>query len=286
MRFTVVIPARNEELGIATCIASVVSAARRVGTTVDILVVDDGSSDGTAARAEASGARVIRHVARRGPLAAWASGVDGSNTEVIVFVDADCTLDEGALALLLGAIEEPGVGVVSGRAVPVDGARVGKRGSPSAVVRRSGKFSAVLLDEIKGRVGDHDFIAIGRLMAVRRAAWHVSNTALPHGDRQVTSAARRGGWRAVWVPEARVYYRTPTSFSELRSDWRRTRLALAGWAQAFAPIPWRLEVAAASASLRRAPLDGLCWLICRARLVCERRRRCDWAENHQPVAWD
>lgn len=286
MGFTVVIPARNEEAGIATCIGSVIAAVENMYTTADILVVDDGSSDGTVARAEASGARVLRHEQQRGGLAAWATGVTASETPFVVFVDADCTVDAGAFARLLQVVEQPGVGVASGRAVPVDDRFNGQRGSRSPIVSRSSRFSAVLLDEMKSRLGDHDFIAIGRLMAIRREAWNVPDAALPHGDREVASAARRAGWRAVWVSQAKVYYHTPASFSELRSDWRRTRLALARSPQTFDVIPWPVQLSAAWVALRGAPLDALCWVSCRTRLIGESLGRHDTAGNHQPVAWD
>jgi len=215
MSFTVVIPARNEEAGIATCICSVRRAAEQASkefsTKADILVVDDFSSDATRSRAEASGARVLRHERRRGALAAWATGVRASDTPFVVFVDADSTVDDQAFIELLQAIDQPGVGVVSGRAAPVDDRFGGERTPPSTVVTRSSRFSAVLLDEIKSRVGDHDFIAIGRLMAIRREAWDIPNVELPHCDREVASSARRAGWRAVWVPQAKVFYHRPAS---------------------------------------------------------------------------
>jgi len=290
MSFTVVIPARNEEAGIATCIGSVITAAERaseeLSTAADILVVDDGSSDATEIRAEASGARVLRHEQQRGPLAAWATGVTASETPFVVFVDADCTVDERAFVQLLQVIEQAGMGIVSGRAVPVDDRFDGERGSRSAVVSHSSRFSAVLLDEIKSRLDDHDFIAIGRLMAIRREAWNVPNAALPHCDREVASSARRAGWRAVWVPQAKVYYHTPTSFSELRADWQRTRLALARSPHTFDAIPRPVQFSAVWAALRGEPLDALCWVSCRMRLIGENLGRRDAAANHQPGTWD
>lgn len=293
MAFTVVIPARNEETNIATCIGSVRRAVERarkeLSTTAAIFVIDDASSDATATRAEASGARVLRHEQRAGQLAAWATGVTASGTSVVVFVDADCTVDDQAFVQLLQVIEQPGVGVVSGRPVPgfadrLDGER--GSGSRSVVVSRSSRCSAVVLDEIKSQLGDHDFIANGRLMAIRREAWDVPNTALAHCDREVASSARRAGWRAVWVPQAKVYYETPASFSELRADWRRTRLALARSPQTFDAIPRSVQLVAARAALRGAPFDALCWVACRIRLIGESIGRRDAAGNHQPVAWD
>lgn len=290
MSFTVVIPARNEEARISTCIASVRTAAERAGRelsiTADIVVVDDDSADATGTRAEGSGVRVLRHKQQGGALAAWATGVRASEAPLVVFVDADCTVDEGAFIQLLQVIEQPGVGVVSGRAVPVDERFNGGRASRGTVVSHSAKFSAVLLDEVRSRLGDHDFIAIGRLMAIRKEAWNVPNTALPHCDREVAFSARRAGWRAIWVPEAKVYYHAPAIFAELRADWRRTRLALAHPPHAFDAIPRLVRLSAVRAAVRSAPFDALCWVACRLRLMGEHLGQRDGARNDQPVTWD
>ncbi|HEX4731748.1 MAG TPA: glycosyltransferase, partial [Solirubrobacterales bacterium] len=55
-----------------------------------VIVVDDGSRDGSAARAEAAGARILRHPTRRGPAAARNTGLAAATSELVAFVDADC----------------------------------------------------------------------------------------------------------------------------------------------------------------------------------------------------
>lgn len=80
---TVLIPAYNEE----DTIAQVVEAVRSAGFPV--VVVDDGSSDRTAERAEAAGARVVRLSPNRGKGAAYAAGLREVNTPYVVLLDAD-----------------------------------------------------------------------------------------------------------------------------------------------------------------------------------------------------
>ncbi|HEY3603595.1 MAG TPA: glycosyltransferase, partial [Sporichthyaceae bacterium] len=70
MRVAVVIPARNE----AARIAATVAAARRLPGVDAVLVVDDGSTDDTAAIGAAAGARVVRHPRNRGKAAAMTTG--------------------------------------------------------------------------------------------------------------------------------------------------------------------------------------------------------------------
>lgn len=81
-----------------------------------VIVVDDGSGDGSAERAEAAGARVLRHPAPRGPAAARNAGLAAAATEIVAFLDADCEVAPGwrrGLAGLLAA--DPGLALVAPR---------------------------------------------------------------------------------------------------------------------------------------------------------------------------
>lgn len=82
---TVVIPAFNE----GEAIARVVSDLRGDAPWHDVLVIDDGSSDDTAARASASGARVIRHPYNKGNGAAVKTGIRQSDSAFVVVIDGD-----------------------------------------------------------------------------------------------------------------------------------------------------------------------------------------------------
>lgn len=82
---SVVIPAFNEGSSIATVVRDLTSAAR----WLEILVVDDGSSDQTGANAAAAGARVIRHPYNKGNGAAVKSGIRQAAGVFILIADAD-----------------------------------------------------------------------------------------------------------------------------------------------------------------------------------------------------
>lgn len=83
-----VVPARNE----ATTVAAVVEACRSCSYTRDVIVVDDGSVDETGAEATAAGAKVVRRTpSPQGSKAdAMHEGVQASDAEALLFVDADC----------------------------------------------------------------------------------------------------------------------------------------------------------------------------------------------------
>jgi glycosyltransferase involved in cell wall biosynthesis len=82
---TIVIPAMNE----AAAIARVVERMRAAAPWREVIVIDDGSTDDTGARAEIAGARVIRHPYNKGNGAAVKTGIRNATGEFILILDAD-----------------------------------------------------------------------------------------------------------------------------------------------------------------------------------------------------
>ena len=82
---SIVIPAYNE----ADVIAEVVGALAAGGPWHQIIVVDDGSRDGTAARAAEAGATVVSHPYNKGNGAAVKSGIRAATGEFVLIVDGD-----------------------------------------------------------------------------------------------------------------------------------------------------------------------------------------------------
>jgi len=82
---SIVIPAFNE----ASAIGSVVLALRESAAWHEILVIDDGSQDATAAKAVAAGARVVRHPYNKGNGASVKSGIRAARGEYILIIDGD-----------------------------------------------------------------------------------------------------------------------------------------------------------------------------------------------------
>ncbi len=126
-KLSVVIPAWNEEEAIVPVVERVLSVAgalrQRVGITeLEVLVVDDGSTDGTAravrqlaARCGQPGARVrlLQHGANRGYGAALQTGFKAATGSLLAFLDADCTYPPEQLPELCSALT-PGTALVLG----------------------------------------------------------------------------------------------------------------------------------------------------------------------------
>lgn len=150
---TVLIPALDEAGAIAEVVRRVPAAL-----DADVLVVDNGSSDGTAAVAAAAGARVV-HEPRRGYGRACHAGLAASpSAAVVVFIDGDGSMPPEEIETLLAPIAE-------GRADLVCGSRTARRepGSMPAHQALGNRVALVLLRVLYGvRLSD-----LGPYRAVR-----------------------------------------------------------------------------------------------------------------------
>jgi glycosyltransferase involved in cell wall biosynthesis len=97
---SVVIPALNE----GGVIVTVVTALRAQAPWHEIIVVDDGSTDGTGDRAREAGAIVVRHPYNKGNGAAVKSGIRRATGEVVLVIDGDGQHRPGDAARLAGYI--------------------------------------------------------------------------------------------------------------------------------------------------------------------------------------
>ncbi len=99
---SIVIPAKNEE----GAIGGVVAGAREKYPDAQIIVVDDGSSDGTAEIARSAGATVIRHPESLGNGAAVKAGARAADGDLIAFMDGDGQHDAREFDALLARLDE------------------------------------------------------------------------------------------------------------------------------------------------------------------------------------
>ncbi len=103
---SVVIPAYNEEASVNGVAKHVQEVLSRAGIPHEVIIVDDGSTDGTSAAAVQSGARVIRHSRNRGYGASLKTGILAARNDVIVITDADGTYPIACIPDLLLALRE------------------------------------------------------------------------------------------------------------------------------------------------------------------------------------
>ncbi|MCQ8105491.1 glycosyltransferase family 2 protein [Methylomonas sp. SURF-2] len=96
-KLSIIIPAKNEAKNLPELLADI----GLQNLAAEIIVVDDGSTDTTAAVAIASGAKVISHPYSQGNGAAIKTGARNANGEILVFMDADGQHKPGDIAKLL-----------------------------------------------------------------------------------------------------------------------------------------------------------------------------------------
>ena len=109
---TVVVPAFDRAVSLDRCL-------RSLGADHPVVVVDDGSHDPDAVAAVCADHRVrlVRRAHNRGPGAARGDGLAHVGTDLVAFVDSDCTVGPGWLDRLTWLFEDPGIGAVAPRVV-------------------------------------------------------------------------------------------------------------------------------------------------------------------------
>ena len=196
-RILALVPAHDE----AARIRSVVEGARR---HVEVLVVDDGSSDDTAAIAESAGARVIRQSPNRGKGAALRAGFAAaleSGVEAVITLDGDGQHDPAEIPTFLGTYAWR---AVDGRATELIVGRRDFRRMPP-VRRLSNWMGTVVLSGTLGRwIADNQsgYRLIGRRLMTAMLESRDSGFAF---EVEMIAVCLREKWPVDWVPVRTIY---------------------------------------------------------------------------------
>jgi glycosyltransferase involved in cell wall biosynthesis len=102
---TILLPCLDEQETIAACVATALAYLERSGVRGEVLVADNGSSDGSPGIAERAGARVV-HEQRRGYGSALRAGIAAARGRYIVMGDADGSYDFAALDPFVAALRD------------------------------------------------------------------------------------------------------------------------------------------------------------------------------------
>src|SRR5579872_6120726 len=110
-RLSVVVPARNASATLARCLEAVVAQANG---EIELIVVDDCSTDDTRAVASRYPVKLIALSEHAGVAAARNRGTEAARGEIVFFLDADVVLAPGGMQRVIATMENPEIGAVIG----------------------------------------------------------------------------------------------------------------------------------------------------------------------------
>ena len=215
---SVIVPAYNEEVGIEAAVRSIDATD---WPELEILVVDDGSSDQTSEVVAALDMERVRLVRKPngGKPSALNIGIREARHDVLVMIDGDTVLEPTTIPELVQPLRDPDVGAVAGNPKIGNETNLMTRLQVSEYLMSSSLERRVtapagLITTIPGAVG------AWRRAAVTEAGL-VSNTTLAE-DSDLTIAVARGGWRVAYQPDARAWTEAPATAGMLyrqRTRW-------------------------------------------------------------------
>ena len=292
---SVLIPCFNEEKVIASSISRILEST---WSNIEVIVLDDGSVDGTAAAVEAAfpdHPRVtLLSFPNGGKAAALNRGLELAKGDIVVALDADTLFPPETIARLTRWFVDPAIGAVAGNAL------VGNR--INLITRWQG-LEYVTAQNLERRA----LAALGAVTVVPGAvgAWRRSALEALGGypgdtlaeDQDLTIAVQRAGWKVEFDPSARAYTEAPDtlrglmnqrfrwSFGTLQCIWkhRAALFSLRLPALGFVALPqiWVFQIVLALA----APLVDLAviWSIGTA-LIDRMFHPVEWSSDHLTTA--
>lgn len=211
VQISVVIPALNEDESIGQVLAAIPGE-----NLLEILVVDGGSSDGTAAIAETGGATVISQP-RRGYGYACASGLAAARGEIVVFMDADGADDPQDISELVAPL-------LDRKAEMVLGSRLAGHVESGAMAwhqRTGNRLSAWLIHRLYG-LPLTDLSPFRAVLRDKLQALDMQEMTYGWPTEMIAKAARHG-WRIQEIP---VGYRNRLGGkSKISGTWKGSVLA-------------------------------------------------------------
>ncbi len=213
-----VIPAWNAEGTVGT----VVRGVSRAVPGILVLVVDDGSTDGTSAAAREAGAVVIRHEVNRGKGAALQTGFDEAcrrGAERVLTLDADGQHDPAYAPRLLGALDGSDV---------VIGSRDGDRTGMPWIRRATNSVMTSIVSGLAGKRIEDTQSGYRAVRAEVLGAVHPGSRRFEYESEFLIEAGRKG-FRIGSVPIPTLYNAPGSHIDPFRDTLRFVRLLLRRW---------------------------------------------------------
>jgi len=216
-RFSFVLPCRNEEASVGECIDNIRKAAR--GSSYEIIIVDNSSSDRSAELARRAGARVLEEK-RIGYGAALLRGISAARGEIIIMGDADGTYDFSEFKKLVNKLSNSDI-VLGSR---MNGSM--RRGAMPFLNRYVGNplLRAILNLFFRARLSDPQtgFRAFRKKTVM---ALKLKTTGMEFASEMLINAITKG-LRISEVPISYYPRRAPSKLRPVSDGWRHLRFLL------------------------------------------------------------
>ncbi len=260
---SVIVPAYNAQATLPLCLAAL-SAQDYPHHRYEVIIVDDGSQDTTAAIANVAGARVVSQP-NAGPAAARNAGAAVAQGELLLFTDADCAPVKGWITALVSVFAD----------ARVAGAKGAYLTEQRGLVPR---FTQLEYEDRYDRMGGAETIDFVDTYsaAYRRDIFHANagfDTIFPTAsveDQELSFRLAEKGYRLVFVAQAQVYHRhNPTLHAYVRrkfyigywkallARWHPTRLVQ----DSHTPQSLKAQMSLAAVALAGAASAGLAGLL-------------------------
>ena len=241
-KVSIIIPAYNEEVVLGACLRSILATGWR---RLEVIVVDDGSTDATAAVAApfTRDPRVtFLSKINGGKGSALNLGIAHATGEILIFVDADGLFTPTTIPQLLSGFRHPGVGAVCGNDQPVN--ITGPLTALLALMTHVGtgmtRRALALLGMLPIVAGNSGAF---RADAVRRVGGFREDTL--GEDLELTWRIHFAGWDVEFAPHALVLAEVPSTLSALwkqRVRWQRGLIQTARIHRSRLTSPWRRPI--------------------------------------------
>lgn len=260
LRASVVIPAFNCRDVLPVCLDAL-TRQTIPQPDFEIVVVDDGSTDGTGeVAASYPGVRVIRQ-ANQGPAAARNCGARSAASSIVVFTDSDCEPTPGWLEAMLRPFDDPSVA----------GTKGAYRSRQGALIARFTQLEYEEKYDRMRRFANIDFVdtyaaAFRREVFLSSGGYDESFPVPSAEDVDLSFRLAAAGWRLVFVPDAVVFHRHPERLGHyLQRKYRYARWRVnavlktpsRGLRDTHSTTTNKLQIMFVGAT---AGAGGLCWI--------------------------
>jgi poly-beta-1,6-N-acetyl-D-glucosamine synthase len=210
----------------------------------DVLVVDDGSSDGTGWLAAMEGAIVLTHWQRMGKAASLQDAIDyalDNGYGVVVEMGADSFPDKGSIEKLISALDSSVVGGASVRQIPL-----GRKNTSYYIDEL---IWSVLAHGKSLQMVRHGTSHLGGVMYAFKPECVSSVEGSVNDDEQLSVCIKKKGYKAVFVPKAVVYFDASNSIGHILERRRRMYFGHMVYPESTAPS---MEISIAASALVRS----------------------------------